>query len=268
MIDKRFVYTGAAVGLSARITRIMGNANLNHVVPVQGASVLPQTGGISESKTGDFTHKIKHPDKRVVVKVGSTKTRAVGLPDGDLFRTEVSTELTQVDFFDMLHIDSASAKMVSIHDGHNDFPLVAPESVLIKGMRLGKTNVQVTFDLEPFQQCKTKRALAAKYATDANFRKACAARFNADPSSTVIPEYHGFFVASVVREIKLVGENNPDISINGYTIVWNGFGTIILGEMLISDYLRRFSLVRLKMGSDVSGDGTVGGVDGDSHTMP
>lgn len=271
MIDRRFVYTGSAVGVGARITRIGKNDGLQFVVPVQGSSALPQTGGIAESKTGRFAHKIRHPERNVVVKVGSTMTRASGLADGSSFRTEVTSAVKDVNFYDMLHIDSATAAMLSVHDGHNDYPLIAPTKAEIRGLRLGKDVFEVEFDLEPFQACKTKGALTSRYATDPDFRKACAGRFNADGESARLPEFHGYIVASAVKSIRRLSEKTPDIRIDGYTIVWegaNGFGAIVLGEILISDYLRRFSLVRLRMGSDVAGDGTVTAVESNGSTMP
>jgi len=53
------------------------------------------------------------------------------------------------------------------------------------------------------------------------------------------------------------------IRVDGYTIVWEGFGRIILGEVHVYDHKRRVTLVRLAMGSDAGGQGTIG--DGESN---
>lgn len=268
MIDRRFVYTGSAVGLGARITRIGKATGLPYVVPVQGASALPQTGGLSESQTGPFVYRITDPKPMDLVSVGSTTTRASGTPSGSWFVTEAMASAQSVNFYDMLRFDSLSATMKSTHDGQNEFPLIAPQDVSLTGLRLGDYGVEVIFDLEPFQCCQTKRSLGVRYATDPAFRAANYWRFNADPDAKELPEFNGFYVGSAVKEIRWTGNPHPDATIDGYTIIWDGFGKIILGEMLISNSTRKMTVVRLKMGSDIDGDGSGGAVESDSHTMP
>jgi hypothetical protein len=56
------------------------------------------------------------------------------------------------------------------------------------------------------------------------------------------------------------------MSVDGHTIVWTGFGRIILGEVHVKGHERRLTMVRLAMGSDAGGTGAAG--DGQSNGTP
>ncbi len=268
MIDRRFVYRGSAVGLGARITRILKEDGLQHVIPVQAASTLPQTGGVSESSSPRYDHPVKAPAGMPLVHVGAARTRAAGNPRGDHFVTEVSASVEDVDFYGQLKIGSASASLVSIHDGHNSAPLIYPDKIVIEGLNLGGYGVSVRFDLSPFTENRTKRALQAAYSNDARLRESCAARFNTSPASSTLQEYGGYYVTSLATEFVWDREKHPKVEPDGYSLVWDGFGRIIFGEMLISDHEYRLTLIRLRMGSDVGGDGSICSIDTNGHTMP
>ncbi|HLJ48293.1 MAG TPA: hypothetical protein VKU01_19900 [Bryobacteraceae bacterium] len=268
MIDKRFVYRGSAVGVEARVTRILTQDGLQHVIPVQGASTLPQTGGLSESSVRGYDHPEKAPNGKPLVHVGSATTRAAGHPVGVHFVTEVSASVEDVDFYGQLYIGSASASLVSIHDGHNAGPLIHPDKIEIKGLNLGGYGLTVRFDLSPFTENRTMRALQAAYSNDNTLRQKCAARFNTEPSSLSMQEYGGYCVTSLATEFIWDREKHPKVEPDGYSLVWNGFGRIMFGEMLISGHEYRLTLMRLRMGSDVGGDGSVCSIDTDGSTMP
>ena len=80
------------------------------------------------------------------------------------------------------------------------------------------------------------------------------------------PEFHqpiprvsnGYVVCSFVSAIKWGSKK-----IDGNVLEVTGFGKIYFGEVLINEYSRRFTLVRLAMGSDVRADVALG--EGDSN---
>jgi hypothetical protein len=57
-------------------------------------------------------------------------------------------------------------------------------------------------------------------------------------------------------------------TIDGNALQVDGFGTIYFGEVLMNEYSRRFTLVRLAMGSDVRADVALGEGDSNGSVMP
>ena len=69
---------------------------------------------------------------------------------------------------------------------------------------------------------------------------------------------NGYVVCSFVNAVTWRGKTTP-----GNALQLTGFGTIYFGEVLMNEYSRRFTLVRLAMGSTVQAD--VALADGDSN---
>jgi hypothetical protein len=76
----------------------------------------------------------------------------------------------------------------------------------------------------------------------------------------------GIRTFSLVRHIEI---NGPDDELRliekqeNNAIRWRGFGKIFFGEVIVKENDRQVTLVRLQMGSDAGGSGTVG--DGQSN---
>jgi hypothetical protein len=64
-------------------------------------------------------------------------------------------------------------------------------------------------------------------------------------------------MGSIVK--KITCDSSLRIEDNGYTIVWPGFGKIIIGEILVGAFVRRVVLVRLKHCDIEIGGGCGGG---------
>jgi hypothetical protein len=66
----------------------------------------------------------------------------------------------------------------------------------------------------------------------------------------------GYVVGSIVEKV----EGLPsDATYNGYTVHWPPFGNLILGEMVITPYMRRISLIRFTYSNGSGGSGCSGG---------
>src|SRR4029079_14851127 len=62
----------------------------------------------------------------------------------------------------------------------------------------------------------------------------------------------GYVVGSIVEKI----EGLPsEATYNGYTVHWPSFGNLILGEMVITPYMRRISLIRFTYSNGSGGSG-------------
>src|SRR5262249_46320126 len=64
---------------------------------------------------------------------------------------------------------------------------------------------------------------------------------------------NGVVQATVVKSIKWAGDPIPNAKIDQHSVYVPDFGKIFFGELLISDFSRRFTLLRLELGSELGG---------------
>jgi hypothetical protein len=263
-----FIFDGHAIGAAAQFHRLDDSHNLNHIIPALGASVLPATGGVSKSQVLDYSYDVDQPRKRTLLSVRRVDSIAAGRQIGERCETEIWTEIESIDVVEKLHMDLVKLHMLSTRETGESDPVVSTTGNRLDGVRLGNVEAQITLDEEPLAACGTKEQLAAFYRTQtAQYRCLNSWRFRTDPQANQIAAHGRHLTYSLVREIKLVGpeQDKQDIEVHGYTIHWKGFGKIILGEVVVKDQDRQLTMVRLAMGSDAGGDGSVG--DGRTNGM-
>jgi hypothetical protein len=261
----RYIFAGHAIGAAAQFHKLDKVENLNHVIPTLGASVLANTGGLSQSHVSNYCFSVDQPRKRSLLSVRRIDTTATGKKTNGVFETDVQAEIESIGLVDKLHIDMVKLHLLSTRDPNKEEAVISTNGNQIIGMRLGDLDVDVTLDEEPLCACGSKEQLAAFYRMQSDqYRKEFSWRFATDPGAPEIKEHNGHYKCSLVRDIQLKGKN-PDITISGDTITWDGFGKIIIGEVIVKHNDRRLIMVRLAMGSDAGGPGTVG--DGQSNGM-
>ncbi len=262
----RYIFSGHAIGASAQFHRLDQTHNLNHVVPTLGASVLPVTGGVSKSEVNHFCFTVDQPRRRSLLGVRKIVSTATGRDLGDRFETEVEAEIDAIHLVEKLHIEHVSLHILSTYQAGGTEPTVSTRGNRIDGMRLGKVHVSVELDDEPLCSCGNQEQLAAFYGKqDGAYRRQNAWRFRTDPKAPKIAAHGPHYKFSLVRKIKLIGPqaDKQKIHVDGYTIHWEGFGRIILGETHVKGNDRQLTMVRLAMGSDAAGPAMVG--DGQSN---
>ena len=123
---------------------------------------------------------------------------------------------------------------------------------------LGKLKVTVELDLEAFNSFPTLDTLEpALLRGDKRISRQVLKSFLRNSDGSLHRNQSGYTFGSIVKSIKGVP---PDwIEENGYTIVWPGFGKVILGEILVGVFVRRVILVRLKHCDIEIGGGCDGG---------
>jgi hypothetical protein len=240
----RFMYNGHAIGAAARFHRLDDLENLDHVVPTLGSSVLPPNGGRLESRVEKpYRYEVDQPRKRCLLGVQSVYTMADGRYSNGNHETEVTAEITGLELVEKLRCDFLRMHMKSCH-GAKSSPTVSTTGSRIEGLRLGNVKVEVALDDEPL----------LKSATDTQFRK------HLEKAGRPATAFGKSWLSNIVREIRLDGSEveKQSMSVDGNTIVWKGFGRIILGEIYVKAHERRLTLVRLEMGSDAGGPGSAG----------
>lgn len=260
---KYYVFSGHAIGVAAHIHKLDDVLNLNHLIPTQAAAVLPGTGGLSEGHSANYCFAVDKPRKRTLVSVRQAHSIAAGRCFDDRWETEVKTEVESVGILEKLDIDSVKLHMVATRYRDSDKMTVEMKGSSIEGLRFGGVTAKIVLDTEPVQYCTSTEALADFYRRQpASWRSANARRFSTYPDAAEVAETKSRIKFSLVREIQLTGTQNADHPVrvleDGYTIKWDGFGRIIVGEMFVKGNDRKITLLRLHMGSDGGGSGSVG----------
>jgi hypothetical protein len=131
-------------------------------------------------------------------------------------------------------------------------------------MFLNDQEITLSTDIQDF--CSMSRlqdfddAFKSKQSVYSKYRTRFLSRTGAPPEfHQPIPRVsNGYVACSFVNAVTWRGKTTP-----GNALQLTGFGTIYFGEVLMNEYSRRFTLVRLAMGSTVQAD--VALVDGDSN---
>jgi hypothetical protein len=244
----RFMFAGHAIGAAAQFHRLDEAENLNHVIPTLGASVLPVTGGRSESHVPPYRYDVAAPRQRCLLAVDRIDTWAEGRARDSRYETELSIDIQGLRVVEKLHIDLVQLHMQSTRTAGSD-PVVTTRGNRIEGMRLGNVEVRLTIDDEPVAFTGTTQQLADYY----------------QKLGQPLQQVGEHSRCTIVRDIQLIGseQDKQPMSVDGNTIVWTGFGRIILGEIHVKGHERRLTMVRLAMGSDAGGSGSAG--DGQSN---
>ncbi len=257
-----YFFSGHSVGASAYFDRIGTTRNLDHVVPTLGGSVLSITGGASKSHVSNFSFSVDQPRRITLLSVRSIDTRIEGKQRDDAFETDIEGVAESAEVVEKLRVGRVMMHFNSARqiDDSKKIVKVRTNGCKIEGLQLGPVQAKVKLDEEPLCAAGTRQDLADFYRSKkSSYRRKNSWRFNTAPESVDLPNHGGYHRCSIVREIKLVGEekDKAGISVDGYTIIWKGFGRIILGEVWAGDHDRRLTMVRLAMGSDAGGGGVI-----------
>lgn len=257
----KYMFSGHAIGASAHFHTLDQTTGLDHAVPTQAASVLPPTGGISQGAASKYTYKVDQPRPRTLLAVDQATSKAAGRSLGDRYETEVEVDVQSLEVVEKLRIGLLRMHMLSTSAVKGKEPVVTTTGNRIEDITLGTVKVKIDWDDEPLLSCGSQKQLAALYSgKSATDRKKYAWRYATPAGAPEITAHGKHYRCSLVRGLELVGseKDKQDMSVDGYTIIWNGFGKIILGEVHVKKSNRHLTLVRLAMGSDAGGTGSSG----------
>jgi len=236
----RFMFAGHAIGAAARFHRLWDQTNLNHIIPALGTSVIPGSGGRSDSHADPYRYHVKEPRPCCLFEVQRVDTFADGRDANGVIQSEVKAEVVGLGVVEKLRCDLVRMHMLVTRTNGGD-PVVTTEGNRIDGLRLGDVQAVVSIDEEPLLNSGTA----------GQFQAYCASKRR---QTSRLGDY---VRSTIVSDIQLIG-SDPNITVEGNVIVWKGFGRIILGEIHVKAHERRLTMVRLEMGSDAGGSGDAG----------
>jgi hypothetical protein len=258
-----YVFSGHALGLAAHFHRLDHMKDLNHLVPTQAGSVLSAAGGLSRGHASNYCFEVDEPRRRTLISLRRADTVAEGRCFPDRWETQVSADIEAVRVLEKLSIGRVKLHMKAVRKKDSAEAEVSTNGSFIEGLQMGGVTANIAFDHEPLTFSGSKDSLAAYYrGQSAAWRDANARRFYTDQGAPAAREVDGAIKFSLAREIELSGTQDPEHEVrverDGYTIKWDGFGRIIIGEVFVKCNDRKITMVRLEMGSDGGGSGTVG----------
>ena len=249
----RFVFSGHAIGAAAQFHKLDKKKHLNHVVPALGSSVLPPTGGVSKALVTDYHFEVPFPRRRSLLTVHRIETMAAGRMAGKQLETETEATIESICVVDKLHIDLVYVHVLATRPAMNSAPTTSTKGNKIEGFHLGGVTAIIDLDDEPLAHCGTAAEFAA-------FHK---------ERGAPLTDQNGIYTYSLVRNIRLKGPERERcrIHVQGNAIHWENFGWIYLAEVIVRPQDRQVTMVRLQMGSDAGGSGTVGDGQSNGHVV-
>jgi hypothetical protein len=267
---RRFVFRGNASAASGRIHR-----PTDVLIDVDGASSLTVVGGISQSKipAQSFGPYLRFQGASTLAE-GSfdDQKQAVELTQRRMSQdtapttTRVSAEVEGLIVGEKpeLNVMRVRAALVARSGRVGDeTPYELPEDVSFGSIDIGGSGLIVEIDYDAFRQCPTHAALL-KAVGDRQFIEQHGGCFFLDRQAVpatpatlargpALRQSSGTTFATIVKSIRWADKPYPGATIEHHSVIVPDFGTIFFGEILISSFSRRLTMLRLDLGSPVGG---------------
>jgi hypothetical protein len=267
-IKRRFVFQGNAAAYGGRLVR-----PADIVIEARGGSSLPVTGGRCRSdlqpvQFGNF------------IRVGTASTFAEGLfddlkqaveasygrvrPDTLTATTTVNAEVHDivVGAKPRLTVKRLRGALVSkTPSASGETAIRVPDDNAVEGVDIDGHALIVELATSAFQQHDTYSRLRSA-ADDPGFEREfgdCLLIRSvydgqpAPPSGRLVEGGAGIY-ATIVKSIRWAGEPYPGATIDHHLVTVPNFARIFFGEILITRYSRRLTMLRLELGSPDGGD--------------
>ena len=270
----RVLTDGRAVALGGYIHRVNDSViRQNLSMPSASASL----GGSSESNSGPYSFSPNQVDDEVIA-FGSAAMKTwherADSSNGGGVETEIvhaTSSISRLSVGKRLFLEKANAYLKTVYHAGDAQPTITPVEARLDGLVIDGVRFTVTLGTEP----------VARYGTCDQFHHACLhdTSFKETHGNQVLslragtpagPAGKACFVYSLVDRITWDGNlpEGAEVSEDSHVIVWPDFGTVILGEMLISDFSRRLTMMRLELGSPLQARMAITDVESSGQGLP
>lgn len=253
----RFLTDGRAVALSGYVHRVNGRVIRQNLATPSAAAAL---GGSFESKQGRYSFPDDANGDAVVSLRSSSLNTWHDREDQDdsgqhpTHTVHAKSSIEQLSVGNRFFVDRASAYLRTVYREGDVQPAITPVEADLDGLVIDGVRFTVTLDTAPLSTFATCNDFHHAAMHDSRFKETHGERVLSlrDPSASG-PSGKGCFVCSVVERIEWEGAlpQGAEVDEDSHVIVWPDFGTVILGEVLIADFSRRLTMVRLELGSPI-----------------
>jgi hypothetical protein len=280
---RRFMFRGNAAAFGGQIVKPN-----EFLIEAHGASSLPVTGGKSVSNVGP-------PPKNDFFHVDSGETFTEGFfEDRAGLRAASEGTISQDSLIAVTHarvhvknfnlgrkfrlvIDTLHAEMNSRSSIGSGQPSVKIGKVAIEGASINGHKLRIKLDSSPFDAMDTHARVLAHADDEAYMNKNADALFvkamregghAAAPTGRVL-QADGTIYTTIVKSIEWEGEPYPGSTIEGNRVVLEpDFGVLYFGELNVSEYSRRLTMVRAALGSEGGGFASAADVETNGQWSP
>jgi len=243
--SKVYHYNAQGHGLSARFER-----PVQHLIEVQAASSLPTTGGHGNSRVDNFQFQEFVSFKAAYSHVSGSQKREDGT-----YTTLTTATVEGLNILDVVTADRIVARLASQHPTEDDEAHIVVLGSKFENLQIAGCSVDVELDHDFFLPLDTFEALRKELASNADFRKSAKDPYRTGHTQKVPPDPQGVFLCSLVKDMKTTC---PGVKRQGHAFVVPQFGKVFLAEMLAKRGTRTLTMLRVEMGSPVSGTAVVG----------
>jgi hypothetical protein len=240
---KVYHYNAHGHGLSARFDR-----PVQHLIDVQAASSLPTIGGHGNARVNDFRFQEFVSFKTAYSHVSGSRKHEDGT-----YTTLATSTVEGLNILDVVTADRVVARLATQHPDDHLEPHIVVLGSKFENLRIAGCPVEVEFDNELFLRLDTFEAIRKELASSGNFRKMAEDPFKTGKKRK-LPDAQGVLLCSLVKDMTTTC---PGVKREGHSFVVPEFGKVFVAEILAKQGCRTLTMLRLEMGSPVSGDGTV-----------
>lgn len=241
---KVYHYNAHGHGLSARFDR-----PVQHLIEVQAASSLPTTGGHGNSRVNDFQFQEFVSFKAAYSHVSGSKK----IEDGT-YTTLATATVEGLNILDIVTADRIVARLATQHPDKNEEPEIVVLGSKFENLRIAGCPADVELNHEFFLRLNTFELIRKELASNGDFRKIAEDPFQTGQKQKM-PDVQGVLLCSLVKDMKTTC---PGVKRQGHAFVVPQFGKVFVAEMLAKHGSRTLTMLRLEMGSPVSGTAVAG----------
>ena len=266
-MPRRFRFHGHAIGAGGRI-----NHPFHEFVDIQAASALPEIGGHGSAESSNFRY-------RDIIRFDHARTEVTGSHEHDndgrlLHKTLVRARVEGVDIMGVVTADRIELRLVSyVDDDPESEPCFKFTGSYFHNLKIAGVPVKIHLAVDIFDKHHQHKDLVASYKKeDSPFRRLFDAVtlkgrmhdvhprarrwFQEAPEDRAgMPHFSGVTAMSLVRQLDF---ERTEFPCYGHVIYIEGFGTIHLAEVCVSRCERHVTMLRVDLGSPVSGALDVG----------
>lgn len=266
---RMFWFRGNAVALGGQLV-----SPVCETLDAQGSSVLPPTGGFASASVDRFNFKNIVSFERA----SSTVAGRVSEHDGrKTYDTQVTVAIEGLNVLDMVTADRVVARLTSTHPHESNDPEMLPIGSYFENLRIAGIPIEARPHVELLR--------AGRYI---EVSKVCAESFPGapderespkTPSVSPMPDWKPGAPSPVFDDRFLLaplfdaGDEKVRSTVGAAAgdprgIHVPGFGTIYIGEYLISRFSRRLTMLRIELGCPVKGTIVAASEEIDGHDYP
>jgi hypothetical protein len=259
-MDSRFLFNASALGVSAQITR-----PVDHLIPSQAATALAPAGGYSSARQKAFRFR------EILSHRGATSELAGNRnPKTQNHETSITVTVHGLNIGNVVVLESCTARLSSVHPADGGQAHITPHGSSFRNLVIAGRKIRLASRMDTYHNHDTLGDLQDYYKSDSAFRDRFLEESFVGKEDALHERHRKFFPWRNVTETAelpingktgktivplfiVLNRSAPGFQVCGNVIYVENFGTIVLGQMVISGHERRITMLHAELGSPVAG---------------